>query len=557
MQYPRLYLQNGIQAREDAINVINTHFYRIKPKPYCTVMDIGCGPGNVTHDLVYPHFLNSLNQLIGTDRSKEMIEFARKSYHNHPNIFFDVMDISATKIPTKFEESFDHIVSFYCLHLVNDHKTALSNMYKMLKPGGNVFLSFMGNCIIFDVYEALTNEKDWKMYLKDQKVGPPTQKSKQLSVDFKNTLEEIGFAVDFVQETNKEYVYTKEQYEDSGLVDSFYKDFCNNNIESCDEESEIDSSSGSDKEESSDPEELLCVPDDAAKKLDGISTEVAEAMTPVNFYNAYLDASTRATLILENFKDEVVNQPAQQLNTSSTTSSNVLDVGCGPGNVTHDLLYPQFSSSINQLIGIDRSQEMIRFAKNSYGNHPKLSFDVMDISATGIPQKFRELFDHIISFYCLHMVCDHRTTLSNMYKMLKPGGNVFLNFMGTCVIFEIYEALANETDWKIYLENQNLSPPTQSSKHPAADFKKVLKEVGFTVQFVQETNKDCVYTKQQFKDIAIAVNQFKFPPSFNKKFVLYQMDYLRNHNLVDIDLNGNEYFHQPYSLLTVLASKPN
>ncbi|KAK4885234.1 hypothetical protein RN001_001505 [Aquatica leii] len=68
----------------------------------------------------------------------------------------------------------------------------------------------------------------------------------------------------------KHFTAIKNRYQHSSnneLVDSFYKDFRNNTNECCDEESEIDSSSGSDKKESSDPEELLCVPDDAAKTV--------------------------------------------------------------------------------------------------------------------------------------------------------------------------------------------------------------------------------------------------------------------------------------------------
>ncbi|KAF0770692.1 juvenile hormone acid O-methyltransferase-like, partial [Aphis craccivora] len=46
--------------------------------------------------------------------------------------------------------------------------------------------------------------------------------------------------------------------------------------------------------------------------------------------------------------------------------NNVLDIGCGPGDVTSDILYPLLKNKINQLVGVDKSIEMIEYAKKTY-----------------------------------------------------------------------------------------------------------------------------------------------------------------------------------------------
>jgi juvenile hormone acid methyltransferase len=87
----------------------------------------------------------------------------------------------------------------------------------------------------------------------------------------------------------------------------------------------------------------------------------------------------------------------------------VLDVGCGPGNVTTQVLLPRLPEDFGLLVGGDISPNAIQYANETY-THSKLKFtqfDLLeDISKTSqLPPSY---FDKIFSFFLLHWIPDHR-----------------------------------------------------------------------------------------------------------------------------------------------------
>ncbi|KAF5307239.1 hypothetical protein FQR65_LT06955 [Abscondita terminalis] len=235
---------------------------------------------------------------------------------------------------------------------------------------------------------------------------------------------------------------------------------------------------------------------------------------------------------------------------------HVMDVGCGPGNITNDLLYPAFPKSLEKLVGTDISEKMINYARKNYNSNNKLSFSVMDITIKTIPSEYLTAFHHIVSLYCFHLVFSHRKALSNMFAMLKPGGNIFLNFMGNCIIFDIYKSMKEETYWRTYLEQYETGPPTQNFKNLTSEFEYLLKETGFETHFCIATKKVYKSSKDLFKNLMLAVNFFKFPKSLEDSYLNYIMDFLKRKNLFRVDSHGNEFYYIQYTLLTVYASKP-
>jgi len=106
-------------------------------------------------------------------------------------------------------------------------------------------------------------------------------------------------------------------------------------------------------------------------------------------------------------------------------SERVLDIGCGDGKITARLadLLPE-----GKVVGVDLSPEMISFARSKYSPEEfrNLSFQVADASA--LP--FREEFDLVVSFACLHWVRDHQPVLSGIRQSLVPGGRILLQCGG-------------------------------------------------------------------------------------------------------------------------------
>ncbi|KAF5299209.1 hypothetical protein FQA39_LY02382 [Lamprigera yunnana] len=203
MNLPRLYLQVGLQAQRDTQEVLRKHFQLLKLKEYCNVLDVGCGPGNITHDVLYPLLPKTINKLVGINISQKIIDFAKKNYMNSKIKFFE-MDIVANLIPKNFEENFDCIFSFYCLHFVNDHKKALLNIHKMLKPRGTILLNFMSKFVLFNVGRNLSKTKEWQPYFSNLKTTEtPSAFCIESRRKFESLLIETGFVPHVCRETKR------------------------------------------------------------------------------------------------------------------------------------------------------------------------------------------------------------------------------------------------------------------------------------------------------------------------------------------------------------------
>ena len=114
---------------------------------------------------------------------------------------------------------------------------------------------------------------------------------------------------------------------------------------------------------------------------------------------------------------EVTRVLSEYINSMSwKTGDRVLDLGCGPGSVTTQVLMPQLPADFGLLVGADLSADMIQYASKTY-THPKLRFTQFDLAKDiGNTSQLRPSgFDKIFSFYCLHWIPDHR-----YYLAIKP-----------------------------------------------------------------------------------------------------------------------------------------
>jgi len=107
------------------------------------------------------------------------------------------------------------------------------------------------------------------------------------------------------------------------------------------------------------------------------------------------------------------------------TGDRVLDLGCGPGSVTTQVLMPRLPADFGLLVGADLSADMIQYAREKY-MHSKLRFTEFDITKDiGNTSQLRPSgFDKIFSFYCLHWIPDQR-----YYLVIKPGFNSKYTFI--------------------------------------------------------------------------------------------------------------------------------
>lgn len=97
-------------------------------------------------------------------------------------------------------------------------------------------------------------------------------------------------------------------------------------------------------------------------------------------------------------------------------TSVVLDLGCGEGYGTHRL-----SHSVRRVVGLDVDPTTVAHAAQHYGS-TRCAFRVYD--GVTIPAE-ANAFDGVVSFQVIEHLHDDRQYLSEVYRVLKPGG-VFL-----------------------------------------------------------------------------------------------------------------------------------
>lgn len=103
-------------------------------------------------------------------------------------------------------------------------------------------------------------------------------------------------------------------------------------------------------------------------------------------------------------------------------NAKILDIGCGPGNITKYLLTkrPDF-----QIEGIDIAPNMIELAKN---NNPTANFQLMDSRQI---HQLNSKFDGIICGFCLPYLSetDSLNLISDTFNLLNDEGLFYLSFV--------------------------------------------------------------------------------------------------------------------------------
>ncbi len=115
----------------------------LAPQPHETILDLGCGTGELTHQISL-----SGAEVAGIDSAKELVEKARQQY---PQLTFRQQD--ATQLSDI--EQYDAIFSNAVLHWVVDQEQLTVAMFRALKPGGRLVVEFGGKGNVQQIVSAL------------------------------------------------------------------------------------------------------------------------------------------------------------------------------------------------------------------------------------------------------------------------------------------------------------------------------------------------------------------------------------------------------------------
>jgi trans-aconitate methyltransferase len=145
----------------------------------------------------------------------------------------------------------------------------------------------------------------------------------------------------------------------------------------------------------------------------------------------------------------------------------ILDLGCGTGHLT-----ARIAETGAQVVGIDRSPEMIRQAKEKYSS---LRFEVMDAREITLDGTF----DAVFSNATLHWIKEPERVITGIKKILRPDGRFVAEFGGKGNTQELLKAIQHS--WaKLGLAH----PAPHPWYYPSiAEYAGVLEQHGFEVTY--------------------------------------------------------------------------
>ena len=160
----------------------------------------------------------------------------------------------------------------------------------------------------------------------------------------------------------------------------------------------------------------------------------------------------------------------------------ILDLGCGSGQLTNEI-----GKSGARMIGMDSSNEMVSEAKNNY---PNLQFFVKDAASF----QFDRPFDAIFSNAVLHWVKNKENAIISMYKNLKHGGRIVLEFGGKGNVETIIESVKNSLFKRGHITNATL----ENWYFPSiSEYTFLLENNGFEVNFALLYDRPTELTDRQ------------------------------------------------------------
>lgn len=114
---------------------------------------------------------------------------------------------------------------------------------------------------------------------------------------------------------------------------------------------------------------------------------------------------------------------------NAQSGERILDLGCGTGHLT-----AKIAETGAHVVGVDRSPDMIRQAKEKY---PSLRFEVMDAREISLDGSFNAVFSNAT----LHWIKEPERVIVGIRNALRPGGRFVAEFGGKGNTSELLKAM--------------------------------------------------------------------------------------------------------------------
>jgi len=226
-------------------------------------------------------------------------------------------------------------------------------------------------------------------------------------------------------------------------------------------------------------------------------------------------------------------------------NSRVLDIGCGDGVITQEIAKIVATGCV---IGTDISYPMIEHASKKYIEQENLRFLQMDASNN----LFRDQFDIITSFNCLHWVNDQQAALTGIARAAASGAQIALLLSHRKSTYHfVLEKLCASEPWKQYFINFE-SP---RSFFEVDTYKTMVKNSNLTLLDLSE--EEMIYhfeSKDQLKEFFNAAgSQIKaIPEDLRKQF----LDDFADEFITQLNCNEEDPIPLSFWCLQIVAAKP-
>lgn len=116
---PDLFASNNDCAIETVNIFFNKYKHLIKFRKNESILDVETGDGRTTAAAILPHLPKHFKEIILSDISKVMLDYAKKR-DVLSKMLFTQLDIGAKTVPEHFKNRFDHITNMYVFHWLTD-----------------------------------------------------------------------------------------------------------------------------------------------------------------------------------------------------------------------------------------------------------------------------------------------------------------------------------------------------------------------------------------------------------------------------------------------------
>nr|XP_023017133.1 juvenile hormone acid O-methyltransferase-like [Leptinotarsa decemlineata] len=239
---------------------------------------------------------------------------------------------------------------------------------------------------------------------------------------------------------------------------------------------------------------------------------------------------------------------------------SILEFGMGDGRNSMESLWPYLPMNFKEYIGTDVSEIMVEYASKQATND-RMKFMSLDIACPNMPKEYINRFDHIFSFFVMHWVQNSRQAFSNMYNMLKPGGELFLFFVERTSADEVYDSLSKHPKWRKY-DHERLISPFHFSTNAQKEYEKILCETGFSDYSLELKKWSYAFpSEKSFEELFFSTNPIiaEVAEQDREEYKRFYMEKMKNGSLnwaSKCDETGKKIFHTSFKAFVVFAKKP-